>query len=76
MKRIAILITLLVTCIQTYGYELDFTFRLKLKPPKDKSYLATEDPEMKALVTKHKLLAFELTYPGAKNPELLLYYDL
>jgi len=59
------------TCIE----ELGWSVRLKLKPQPDESYLTTEDPEIIALVAKYDLI-FEQTCPGAKNPELLLYYDL
>jgi len=50
--------------------------RLKLKPQEDENYLATEDPEIQALVVKHGV-AFRQTYPGPKStPELLLFYSI
>jgi hypothetical protein len=49
--------------------------RFKLKPQTDENYLATEDPEIQALISRHGV-ALRQTAPGAKNPELLLYYDL
>lgn len=53
----------------------EWTIRLKLIPQPDANYLPTEDPEIQALVLKHDVV-LKLTLPGAKNPELLLYYDL
>ncbi|MDR2148734.1 MAG: hypothetical protein LBE91_20020 [Tannerella sp.] len=56
--------------------EFSLSVRLKLKPQADENYLATEDPEMKALVLKHDV-AFKQSFPGPKStPELLLDYDL
>jgi len=49
--------------------------KLKLKPQADENYLATEDPEIRALISKHKV-KFIQTDPNAKNPDLLLYYTL
>ncbi|MCL2681989.1 MAG: hypothetical protein FWE63_00720 [Bacteroidales bacterium] len=48
---------------------------LKLKPQADENYLATEDPEIQALISKHGV-ALRQAAPGAQNPELLLYYTL
>ena len=52
--------------------ELRYGARLKLKP-KYESYCPTEDPEMKALLSKHGL-GMRQTYGGFKTAELLLYY--
>ena len=51
--------------------------RIKLKPQTDERYLATEDPEMIALVSKYNLTLYQ-TYPGKEKstPDLLLYYTL
>ena len=50
----------------------DWTVELKLKPKSDETYLAVEDPEIKALITKHGI-AFRQTYPAPKStPELIL----
>ena len=56
--------------------------RLKLKPHADEGYLATDDPEIQALISKHGI-AFKQNWAGFKerpdyilNPELLLYYSL
>ena len=54
---------------------LTWSVRLKLKPQSDESYLPTEDPVIKALLLKYGV-AFKQSFPGAKTPELLLYYDL
>ena len=55
--------------------DLTWSVRLKLKPQSDESYLATEDPVIKALLLKYGV-AFKQSFPGAKNLELLLDYDL
>ena len=55
--------------------ELGYGARIKLKPQVDKSYCPTEDPEIKALLSKHGL-GMRQTMPRAKNPELLLYYSI
>jgi len=49
--------------------------RLKLIPQPDPNYLATEDPEMKALVLKHNVEFIQMA-PGATFPENLLLYRL
>jgi len=54
---------------------ISWSVRLKLKPQTDESYLPTEDPVIKALLLKHGV-KMKQTFPGAKNPEQLLYYDL
>ena len=48
---------------------------LRLKPQADENYLATEDPEIQALVAKYNV-TFKQVFSGAQNPELLLYYEL
>ena len=56
--------------------KINWSVRLKLKPQLDKKYLANEDPEIKALISKHDLMFYQ-TYPETKSvPELLLYYTL
>ena len=55
--------------------ELGWAVKLKLKPQEDESYLATNDPEIRALVSKHDV-TLRQTYQGFKTPELLLYYVL
>jgi len=52
-----------------------WSVRLILKPQADENYLAIEDPEILVLVSNHKV-TLRQSAPGAKNPELLLYYDL
>ena len=49
--------------------------RFKLKLHADESYLATEDPEIQALVAKYGI-GFRQTYPGSQTPELGLFYTL
>jgi hypothetical protein len=49
--------------------------RLKLKPQTDENYLVTKDPEIWALILKHDII-FRQANPGAKDPELLLFYVL
>ena len=48
---------------------------LKLKPQADPDYLATEDPEIKALELKHDVKLSQ-TFAGLTNPESLLKYAL
>ena len=55
---------------------LDWAVKLKLKPQADKSYLATEDAQIKDLTSKYGVTLWQ-TYWGPKStPELLLYYTL
>lgn len=53
----------------------EWAIRIKLKPQTDTTYVVTEDPEIKILLLRHDLTMKQST-PGAKTPELLLYYDL
>ena len=55
--------------------DTNWSVRLKLKLQADESYLATRDPEIRTLIAKHRVI-FQLCFPGANNPELLLFYDL
>ena len=55
--------------------ECGLSVRLKLKHQKDKNYIVTEDPEIKALVFNNDV-TFKQAFPGASSPDLLLYYDL
>ena len=50
--------------------------RLKLKPQADDNYLATEDPEIKALLLKYDVKITQNWQGLTSDPELLLYYDL
>jgi len=55
---------------------VDWAVRLKLKHQAYAGYLATEEPEIKILVSRH-VVELRQTYPGPKsNPDLLLYYTL
>ena len=58
-----------------YPAELDWAVELKLNLQEDKSYLATEDAEIIDLISKHGVTFYQ-SCPGARNPELLLYYIL
>ena len=55
--------------------ELEWAVRLKLKPKEDGSYLATEDPEMKALIMKHDVTLWQ-AFHNTTNQEILNYYNL
>jgi len=60
--------------------EPTWSVRFRLKPQTDgsyvTSYIATEDPEIMALVSKHDVM-FRQTYPGSRStPALLSYYTL
>jgi hypothetical protein len=74
-KYFLILLILLFAYYQGYGQELVSSIRIKLKPQVEKSYKATDDEEIKALSSKHGV-TLRQTCPGAKTPELLLYYTL
>ena len=55
--------------------ELGWVVTLTLKSQPNGNYSITEHPDIKSLVLKHNVLFFQRS-PGAKNPELLLYYIL
>jgi len=55
--------------------ELGWSVRLTLRPQADENYLATEDPEIQALVEKHDVTLSQ-TSPGAQDPKLLLCYAI
>ena len=74
MRRCFFIVILLFAFFQGYSQELGYSLRLKLNPPTDRSYLATEDAGIKALASRHGL-ALKQTYPGFEN-ESLLFYDL
>jgi len=74
-KSILTFLILLFACYHGYSQELNSSVRIKLKSQADRSYLATEDAEMKVLSLRHDV-EFRQTSPGARNPELLLYYTL
>ena len=76
MRKFALLVSVLLFSFQLFSNEPTSTVMVKLKPQKDKNYLATKDPEMNTLASKHGLLAFKQSWPGAKIPDLLLCYDL
>ena len=62
-----------VDCIEASGWAV----KLKLKPQADESYLPTEDPEIKALLSKYGVTMNQIMPLGPRSsPELLLYYDL
>ena len=51
--------------------------KLKLKPQADENYLATEDLEIQALLSKHDVVMRQTMPPGPRStPELLSYYTL
>ena len=55
---------------------IDWAVKLKINPQEDESYLPTEDPEIKDLLSKHGVTMTQ-SFPGPRStPELLLYYDL
>ena len=61
--------------IEYYPGPLGWAVDLKLKPQTDPDYLATEDPEIKALELKHDV-TLEQSYAGFKTQEMLLLYTL
>ena len=75
MRKNFLLLILLFAFYQGYSQELGYSLRLKLKPSTERNYLATDDAGIKALASRHGL-ALKQSYPGAQNPELLLFYDL
>ena len=64
----------IIMCAEHNG-ALDYTVGLTLKPQADKSYLATEDPKIKALISKYGV-EFRQTVEDIKYPDLLPYYTL
>ena len=77
MKKIFLsFFIMLFTCYTGNGQEIDYAVRIKLKPLTDESYKATNDVDMKNLMSKHDVIMTQ-TYPGKRStPELLLYYSL
>jgi hypothetical protein len=76
-KYILSLLVILFACNAGYGQELDYSVKLKLKPQRDLSYLATEDVQMKSLASKHGVTMRQTMPPGPRStPELLSYYTL
>ena len=61
----------LADCIDGHGWAV----RLFLIPQADETYLATKDPEIKALIEKHNVIFYQ-TYAGERNFGLELYYSL
>ena len=56
---------------------IQWAVKLKLKPQTDESYLPTEDPIIKALLSKHGVAMRQTMPPGPRStPELLSYYTL
>jgi hypothetical protein len=56
---------------------IPWAVKLKLKPQTDESYLPTEDPVIKALLSKHGVTMRQTMPPGPRStPELLSYYTL
>jgi len=53
----------------------EWTVQLRLKPLVDESYLATENPEIKALISKHDVTFYQ-SYPEFDFPVFLLYHTL
>ena len=76
MKRYFLsLIILLFVCYEGYG-QLEFSFDLRLKPEVAATrYIVTESVEIKTLSARHNV-RFRQALPGARNPDLLLYYTL
>jgi len=68
---------ILFSCHHGYGQEYNYSVKLKLKPQTDKSYLATEDAQMKSLTSKHGVTIRQTMPSGPRStPELLSYYTL
>ncbi|MCL2681988.1 MAG: S8 family peptidase [Bacteroidales bacterium] len=73
MRKYFFPLILLFACFQ--GYSQEVGARIKLKPEIAKNFIAAENTEIKALSSKHGVALRQLC-PGAKNPELLLYYAI
>jgi len=74
MKRY-FLVLLLLGCFIEYSRGCGFAVELKLKPQMSRSFSAATDVEIRALSTRHGV-ELRQSYPGARTPELLLYYTL
>ncbi len=68
-------ITFLFIAFYTTLYGQEFAVELKQKPQTDTNYILTEDPEIIALSLKYETI-LKQSCPGAKTPELLLFYTL
>ena len=55
--------------------ELGWSVEIKLKSQENERYVLTEDAEIKSLISKHNVTFYQ-SFPGAKNPDLLLDYTL
>ena len=75
MRKLFLFLILLFAFYQGHSQELGYSLRLKLTPQTNRNYLATDDAGIKALASRHGLI-LKQSYPGAQNPELLLFYDL
>jgi hypothetical protein len=63
--------------VSQVSQEIPWVVKLKLKPQTDESYLPTEDPEIKTLLSKHDVTMTQTMPPGPRSiPELLSYYDI
>ncbi len=73
MRKNIVLLCLLFACFQSYCQE--FAVEIKMKPQENKDYAIAKDIKMQSLSAKHNC-TLRQSYPGAKTPELLLYYTL
>jgi len=75
MRKIILLSIVLFICFQGFCQESLYAVRLRLKSEVGRGYIASEDPEMKAIAAKHGA-TFSRSCLNTDIPELAMYYDL
>lgn len=75
MKKRFFIVTLFLLFVCSYTYSQEFAVELKLKSLKDIEFFTANSPKMIALSSEYQT-KFYPSYPGAKNPELLLLFTL
>jgi subtilisin family serine protease len=71
-KYVTTIILIMTLCLPAFS---QIAVEIKLKPQENKSYTINKDVDLRAISDKHGAV-LKQSYPNAKNPELLLYYDL
>ena len=75
MRKFILLSVIFFICFQGFCRESPYAVRLRLKSEVGMSFIASEDPEMKAIAAKHGAI-FSRSCPDTDIPELAMYYDL
>ena len=75
MTKSILLSIVFFICFQGFCQGSHYAVRLRLKSEVGRSFIASEDPEMKAIAAKHNI-GFNQSCPDTDIPELAMYYDL